>query len=116
MPGSLGYYLNSLDKIRELDVELALPAHRSIITDCRGRIAEIKLHHEKRLKEILSIMKDAGMMSAHSIASKLTWNLSVKGWSGFNPKMKWFATSEVISHLEYLEAGDFVHRIEKDGK
>ena len=47
----LGAYLASLDALRDLDVRLALPGHRALITDWRGRLEELRAHHEVRLEE-----------------------------------------------------------------
>jgi glyoxylase-like metal-dependent hydrolase (beta-lactamase superfamily II) len=50
-------YLNSLEKIYKLDIELVLPGHRGIIRNCKERIRELKDHHAKRLEEIVSILR-----------------------------------------------------------
>jgi len=49
----LGLYLQNIEKMKSLPVELALPGHRAIITDCHGRIEGLKEHHEKRLNLVL---------------------------------------------------------------
>jgi glyoxylase-like metal-dependent hydrolase (beta-lactamase superfamily II) len=99
---SLGDYLESLDKVAEIDVELVLPGHRTAFADCRGRIAELKQHHRNRLDEVLSIL-DGGSRTVYEIASKMTWDIVVKSWDDFPVVQKWFAVSEAAAHLRHLE-------------
>jgi glyoxylase-like metal-dependent hydrolase (beta-lactamase superfamily II) len=99
---SLGDYLESLDKVAKLDVELVLPGHRTSFTDCRGRIAELKEHHKDRLAEVLEII-DGGSRTVYEIASKMTWDIKVKTWDDFPVVQKWFAVSEAAAHLRHLE-------------
>jgi glyoxylase-like metal-dependent hydrolase (beta-lactamase superfamily II) len=95
-------YLESLDKIYELDIELVLPGHREIFGDPRKRIQELKHHHQKRLDEILSILRK-GRKNAFQVASQMTWDIVYDSWDLFPVSQKWFATGEAISHLKYLE-------------
>jgi glyoxylase-like metal-dependent hydrolase (beta-lactamase superfamily II) len=95
-------YLNSLEKIYKLDIELVLPGHRGIIRNCKERIRELKDHHAKRLEEIVSILRK-GSQSAFEVASQMTWDVIYEAWNMFPVSQKWFATGETISHLKYLE-------------
>jgi len=99
---SLGDYLESLDKVAELDVALVLPGHRTWFTDCRGRIAELKEHHRRRLDEVLAIL-DGGGRTVYEIASKMTWDIKADTWDEFPVVQKWFAVSEAAAHLRHLE-------------
>lgn len=98
----LAAYLNSLDKVYELDVEMVLPGHRRIFTDCRGRIKELKLHHENRVDEVLDIVKK-GPQTAYGIAGRMTWDMTYESWEKFPVVQQWFATGEALAHLKYLE-------------
>ena len=44
----LGLYLASLAKVEDLEVDLCLPGHRSLIHDFRGRVEELRDHHHER--------------------------------------------------------------------
>jgi glyoxylase-like metal-dependent hydrolase (beta-lactamase superfamily II) len=95
-------YLESLDKVYGLDIELVLPGHRGTLTNCRERIQELKHHHQERLDEIISILgKDK--KSAFEIASEMSWDILYDSWELFPVPQKWFATGEAIAHLKYLE-------------
>ena len=109
-------YLASLDKVYPLDVKLTLPGHRNLITDFRGRIAELKSHHAERAAETLEILKE-GSLDAFQVASRMTWDLSYNTWEDIPFSLKWFAFSEAMSHLQYLESLGKVKQIAgQDGK
>jgi glyoxylase-like metal-dependent hydrolase (beta-lactamase superfamily II) len=95
-------YLASLDKVYELDIELVLPGHRSIFRNCKERILELKDHHQKRLEEIISILRK-GKKNAFQVASQMSWDITYDSWDLFPMTQKWFAIGEAISHLKYLE-------------
>ncbi len=98
----LNEYLNSLEKVYKLDIELVLPGHRGIIRNCKERIRELKDHHEKRLEEIVYILRKGGQ-NAFGVASQMTWDVIYEAWDTFPVSQKWFATGEAIAHLKYLE-------------
>ena len=97
----LGDYLSSLDKVDAMDIELILPGHREVIRDSRKRIAELKLHHEIRLDEILGILNDMPA-TGYQAASRMQWQLNYDSWEEFPSYQKWFAAGEAIAHLQHL--------------
>jgi len=97
----LDEYLQSLDKVYDLDIELVLPGHRSLFQDCKGRIEELKHHHKARADEVLAILSQ-GAQNAYRVASQMTWDIDYKSWEQFPPQQKWFAFGEAVSHLKYL--------------
>jgi glyoxylase-like metal-dependent hydrolase (beta-lactamase superfamily II) len=108
-------YLSSLDKVYNLDVELVLPGHRSIFTNHRERIRELREHHRIRLEEVTSILK-GGRQNAFQVASQMTWDIGYKSWDSFPPGQKWFAFGEALAHLRYLEeAGKVGRKMESCG-
>jgi len=99
---ALAVYFASLDKIAQLEVDLVLPGHRSLFTDCRGRINELKAHHSHRLEEVLRIVQDNGPLTAYEIAMHMSWD--IRGtWADFPVAQKWFAHGEAIAHIKYLQ-------------
>jgi len=104
-------YLASLDKVYELDIGLVLPGHRSILKDCRGRIQELKDHHQKRVDEILLIL-EKGSQNAFQVASEMSWDIAdvYDSFDLFPATQKWFATGEAIAHLKYVEEKGMVRR------
>lgn len=112
---SLGDYLNSLDKIMNYDVEIALPGHRQLgeIT-MRERAEALKAHHAARLAETEKIIRDGEAMCAYDIAGKMTWRIRAKNWDEFPPGQKWFAVGEALTHLDYLVKNKRVKRSVND--
>ncbi len=103
MDNSLKRYLENLEKVYGLEVELVLPGHRRIWDNHRQRITEIKEHHQSRLKEALSALGD-GPKTAWQVAPHITWDIDCDSWAEFPPTQKWFAFGETIAHLDYLVA------------
>lgn len=95
-------FLESLDKVYDLDIDLVLPGHRRIFHDHRRRIQELKAHHRHRLEEVMDILKHASL-SAYETASMMTWDIKADSWEAFPIAQQWFATGEALSHLRYLE-------------
>jgi len=102
-------YLESLDKVCQLDIDLVLPGHRNTFRNPKERIQELKVHHQKRLDEIVSILRK-GRKNAFQAASQMTWDIVYDSWDLFPVSQKWFATGEAISHLKYLEEEGVVRK------
>ena len=107
-------YLESLDKVYRLDIDIVLPGHRNILKNHRERIDQLKHHHLERAEEILSIL-EKGSANAYKIASKMSWDIDCSSWEQFPTPQKWFATGEAIAHLKYLEGEGRVIREIKNG-
>ena len=99
----LAEYITSLEKVYSLNVSLTLPGHRGVITDFKGRINELKAHHEERANEVMSILR-SGDHNAFQVAALMTWDLDYDKWEEIPYYPKWFAFSEALSHLQYLES------------
>ncbi|HUN55279.1 MAG TPA: MBL fold metallo-hydrolase [Smithella sp.] len=106
---SLKNYLDSLEMIRNLPVKLVLPGHRNSFIDLAGRIDELKVHHEIRVKEVLDVLGE-NTMSAYDIAAGMTWDIACENWEQFPIAQKWFAVGEAIAHLLYLESEGRIKR------
>ena len=102
-------YLESLDKVYELDIELVLPGHRGAFRNCKERIQELKHHHRERLDEIISVL-GKGSQNAFEIASQMSWDIAHDSWDLFPVPQKWFATGEAIAHLKYLEETGMIRK------
>ncbi|WP_317855345.1 MBL fold metallo-hydrolase [Chakrabartyella piscis] len=99
---SLGDYLDSLVKIREVDIAVALPSHRKNDMDVYVRIEEIIAHHYERLVETLEAVEKFPNAHGTQVASQLKWSMRGKTWAEFPLFQKWFAIGETLSHLDYL--------------
>lgn len=108
-------YLESLEKVENLDVKLVLPGHRNPFKNYKERIEELKKHHINRLDEIIEILKD-GKKTAYEVASLMKWDVEFNSWEEFPLLQKWFAVGEAVSHLQFLKRKNLIHSENEDGK
>ena len=103
-PDPLADYLQSLDRLATLPVDLALPGHGQFIRAFGERLAELRAHHHERL----AIMEQAtgGGATAFSICT------TVFPITALSPHQLRFAMAETLAHLEYLVG---VGRLVRDG-
>lgn len=111
---SLGDYMDSLLRVRNYPVELALPGHRHS-GDYHGRIGEILTHHERRLSDTLRIIREEPGLTGYDIAGRMKWKIRARNWEEFPATQKWFAVGECYSHLDHLRKRGKVVREKKDG-
>ena len=103
MYDALGMYLDSLRKVRALDVRLPLPAHRSAgNVSLNDRIDALLDHHKRRLDEACGIIEREPGLNAYQIASRMRWHIRADGWNDFPPSQQYFAHSETVAHLDRL--------------
>ena len=100
-------FINSLDRISGLAVDMVLPGHRRVFSDCKGRIEELKLHHRNRAQEILAIL-EKGAADVYQVASQMAWDHTYRSWVMFPAPQKLFAVGEARSHIRYLEEENLV--------
>ena len=91
---SLIDYLVSLEKIRQLDITLALPAHGDLISDHRQLIDSLINHHQQRKDQITQLISQEEL-TAYEISRKLFGDL--------HPLAVFLGISEVLAHLELLQ-------------
>lgn len=111
----LQWYLESLDKVYRLDIDLVLPGHRGLIHDHRARIDQLKTHHHHRCLEIEGILA-ASPLSAYEVAARMTWSIRGKSWENYPIAQQWFAMGEAVSHLKYLEEQGRIAGAESNGR
>lgn len=95
-PNPLRRYLDSLRSLACLDVRLALPGHKWLITDWRGRIEELIAHHDLRLEHTLDAI-DRGASTVYEIAE------CIFDMARFTPHEWRFAMAETLAHVQLLE-------------
>lgn len=113
---SLGDYLKSLDRVRDLPVDLLLPAHREETGDLKARVEELKAHHTRRLEGALSLVRARPGQTAYELAGGMAWSIRCRNWAEFPLTQKFFAVGEALAHLDYLECRGLVTCRREHGK
>lgn len=96
-PNPLEDYLASLARVEGLGAKLALPGHRTMITDVAGRAAEIRHHHGKRLTQMERL--------CDGIRGATAWEVCEQVFriTELTVHQVRFAMSETLAHLVYME-------------
>jgi glyoxylase-like metal-dependent hydrolase (beta-lactamase superfamily II) len=112
----LGDFLNSLQIVKKLDVNLVLPAHEDIFRNLPKRVDEIIRHHEMRSAEILKAMNHQEM-TAYRIADLVTWMPEQGGvkHEKLKPVAQLAAVSETLAHLRAMSVENKVTSTTHDG-
>jgi len=107
-PRSLPDYVQSLRRVRDLDVQKALPGHGEPVYDHRAHIDSILTHHAVREELILQLLRQK---------DSTVYELGVVLFGGELPGVELFLVmSEIIGHLDLLELEGKVTRGEEDGR
>lgn len=94
-PQPLRRFLDSLRGLRDLEVRLALPGHKTLITDWGGRIDELLAHHEHRLGAMrAAVERGAGTIYDAARAVFPFERLTIHEHR--------FAVAETLAHIDYL--------------
>lgn len=90
----LASFFQTLEKLKGLDVAVALPGHGPIFQDVDTRIEELMVHHELRLEQIL------GLIESKCTAWEICKKLFHRELSTHEIR---FAMGETVAHLNYLQ-------------
>jgi glyoxylase-like metal-dependent hydrolase (beta-lactamase superfamily II) len=96
---ALGNFLDSQDKIASYDSAEALPAHEWRYRGLHARAQQLKHHHDKRLNELLEVIRVRPDSVPWDMAAHMTWSRSWDQYDGF---MRVSAVGETMSHLMLL--------------
>lgn len=85
-------YFNSLDKVKNYEVKLALPGHGNIMGNLEQRIEEIKSGHIHRMEQIMDSIREE---------AKTAWQLCQETYRNVNSFTPLMATITRCMYLEY---------------
>ncbi len=91
----LAEFLESLDRLAALEVDLIFPGHGEPFSGHRAWVAETIGHHGQRCDEIFNLLRKSPR-SVHSMVGDL-WRRPL------SPINHHFAVFEVLAHLEYMQ-------------
>jgi glyoxylase-like metal-dependent hydrolase (beta-lactamase superfamily II) len=109
----LGRYIESLEQIKKLDVELTLPGHDQPFRNLKERIDEIIHHHNQRNLEALTAIA-LRAKTGYEIAQEISWGDN-SGWNDLPPFHKRMAVFETLAHLEMMAAEDRIAKLTRRG-
>jgi glyoxylase-like metal-dependent hydrolase (beta-lactamase superfamily II) len=111
----LGDYLDSLERLKKLEVKFVLPGHEQPFTEFRERIESISLHHRLRNAEILAAL-DSDAKTAFELTTSITWLHDVNGvgWHKLDSWNKRMAILETLAHLEAMRAKGELDKFNRD--
>jgi glyoxylase-like metal-dependent hydrolase (beta-lactamase superfamily II) len=103
--GSLSAYLDSLRRLRGLDLEVLCPGHGPYVWDPAAKLDEYIEHRLERERRLLEAL-DAGLRTRDELLDS--------AWSDAPPQLRDFAALSLASHLEKLaEEGRLPDRVER---
>ena len=97
-PDPLGDYLETLDKLERMQLDLALTGHKHRLRDPSARAREIRAHHEERLRATETALGDEPR-TAYEVSLELFE-------ADLSPVLRRFALAESLAHLERLVFAD----------
>jgi glyoxylase-like metal-dependent hydrolase (beta-lactamase superfamily II) len=108
----LGRYLQALEKVRTLDVQMVLPAHENPFPRLNDRVEQLLEHHETRLQQVLAPIRH-GALSARDIASQVEWVVGL--WEQMDGMNRLLAIQETLAHLRLLQGRGAVSATDNEG-
>ena len=93
-PRPLARYLDSLEGMRGLGVDLVLPGHGPVFDDLGRRIGEITAHHAERLETMRATLS-AGPRTPYEV-SRIVFRGTLSVYQ------RCFALAETLAHLDHL--------------
>lgn len=90
----LGDYLESLQRLLGMDIEVTYPAHGSLIDQGDDRARQILLHHDRRLLDMSDMVRER---------DSTAWEVMIESFRpNLTPLEARLAFLETVSHLEHL--------------
>lgn len=106
----LGDFLRSLQAVRSRQPTEVMPAHEWRFKGLAQRVDQLTLHHEHRLDELLTAVRDNPDSVPWDLAGYLTWS---RPWDQYDGRMRVFAVTETVAHLWHLVARGQITRSEE---
>ncbi len=104
--GNLNQFLDSLERLLELDVEIMYPAHGVAVSDPRERMVELREHRHERTRQALAAL-ESGPATIAQLVSTI--------YRDVDERLHGAAQRSLWAHLEALCEEHRVQRIGTDG-
>lgn len=100
----LGQFMASLARVRELPDLRVLPAHGPVAPSSYERVDELLVHHEERLTQCLTSLRERGSVTSLVVARDLGWTRHERAFGELDVFSQGMAAMETKAHLELLVA------------
>jgi len=104
----LADFLDSLRRVRDLDVDEVLPAHEWRFRPLSTRVDALLRHHAERLEAVVTMLAARGSATCWELTEALPWS---RPWDQITGFMRRAALGETLAHLVLLEGERRVTRI-----
>ena len=103
----LGDYMDSLQRLVDLEIGTTYPAHGDLIDQGDERARQILLHHDRRLLDMTDLVRSADTNA---------WEVMLKSFRpNLDPIQARLAFLETISHLEHLRLAGRIQDEDREG-
>lgn len=109
----LGEHLRSLERLALSGLRTAYPGHGEVVGDLVARSREIIGFHEKRLGEIIEVLRTSDS-TLYDVAKRIRWRVRYSSWDEFPYHERFFAVGEALAHLIHLSRRGLVDYYEKN--
>jgi glyoxylase-like metal-dependent hydrolase (beta-lactamase superfamily II) len=103
----LGDFLESLRRVERLQIATTYPAHGVVVEHGSARAAQLLLHHQRRLLDMLDVIDPSGSTSWEVMETVFRPNLG--------PLEQRLALRETVAHLEHLRLNNRLRTFEVEG-
>jgi glyoxylase-like metal-dependent hydrolase (beta-lactamase superfamily II) len=104
----LADFLDSLGKVRDLDIDEVLPAHEWRFRGLDARVDELRDHHRHRLEETEAVLSASPGATCWDVTLRLRWS---RDWNEIKGFMRRAAVGETLAHLVLLERSGRAKRV-----
>jgi glyoxylase-like metal-dependent hydrolase (beta-lactamase superfamily II) len=112
----LADHLQSLARLREMNVKLALPGHGSPFGDHRNKIDQLRAHHQARSEAVYGALRDDGR-DAYEVTLALDGLLPDRAPLDMLPHIRRFIqTRHTFAYLQHLAAQGRARRENRHGR
>lgn len=119
MKDPLQQYLDSLTRLKEMDIDQILPGHEYVFTHHRQRIEAIFEHHRQRAETVRKVIRNnPKALTAYDVALQLPWTHKsrIVTFDLLGELDRRFAMMQSIAHLEALASAKEVISFVKNNK
>lgn len=96
----MGDYLRSVERLRHLDVDVALPGHLGPVNDLPGRLEELFGYHDAKIRQVLDELASGPDKSTWEIARALRHS---RPWEQIPDRAKLVACRQTYGYLRHLQ-------------